>query len=502
MQKVVGSNPISRLGKPIAMGFLRLRLDTLPRRAAAGGAIAVVVALCYIARPWIHGLVMLFVQYPLVTWIPVVLGALAGLAVFAAARGFGKRRGGRPDFEDGANAGMWTFTAVSVCLWTLFMVLLPGWQGHATFTATDYVEGASLPSTTQPRLLPKDAAQRYGNRDDMRNAHVVVDPGPNSLVWSAEKATGLFHSHSQGIGIQPLDRIDGTLEERHDRFQPAVSKWGRGSLAWRAYKRHYFTRLKDRVIVPLPSGAAVALTPYVKYKGFPVRRPVLAGVYVLHQDGRLEDLTPTQAAARPELADSGRIFPEDLARDIAEAYGYRMGAGIFLPGDRTKVKDASGNPQPYLTNLGDGLIKWVTVAGSQNDENRISALFLTDATTGRTAVWRPPKGADLLSNHGAARLARGLPLKWTKRVCCDGDGNDYRTELRVVTEPRPVFAKGRFYYLVSIVPDPDYLKTREPVDRTVLIDAQTRAIVKVYDHADPESDDRLRGFLNGERDTP
>ena len=38
--------------------------------------------------------------------------------------------------------------------------------------------------------------------------------------------------------------------------------------------------------------------------------------------------------------------------------------------------------------------------------------------------------------------------------------------------------------------------------RPVLIDAQTRAIVKVYDHADPESDDRLRGFLDGERDAP
>ena len=33
---------------------------------------------------------------------------------------------------------------------------------------------------------------------------------------------------------------------------------------------------------------------------------------------------------------------------------------------------------------------------------------------------------------------------------------------------------------------------REPIESTVLVDAQTRRIVRVFDHDDPEADDALR----------
>jgi hypothetical protein len=37
--------------------------------------------------------------------------------------------------------------------------------------------------------------------------------------------------------------------------------------------------------------------------------------------------------------------------------------------------------------------------------------------------------------------------------------------------------------------------TRLPVDRTVLVDAEKRRIVRVFDHADSEADDALRAFF-------
>ena len=286
---------------------------------------------------------------------------------------------------------------------------------------------------------------------------------------------------------QPLDRVDGTRRRVATGFDPAVTRWGPGSLDWRAYERHYFTSVDSWVVVPLGGGRAVAVASYVGYRGFPVRRPYWKGVYVYHQDGTLEDLTPAQALHRPELVRSGRLCPEHLARQIAEAYRYRN-----ADGDATEVTDPPGNPQPYLTNAFDRQIRWVTVAHLPNHDRTISTIFLTDSTTGATQVWRASPRDHLLSNDGAADLARALRLQW--RGCCDSDDNSY--ELRRVTEARPVFARGQLYYLVAIVPT-EWLDTTQPVDQTVLVDARRRRIVRVFDHADSEADDALRAFFRG-----
>ena len=164
---------------------------------------------------------------------------------------------------------------------------------------------------------------------------------------------------------------------------------------WRAYRRHFATRVQDPVVVPLAGGGAVAIAPYVGYRGFPVRWPYWRGVYVYHRDGRLEDLTPEEAMQRPELAGSGRLYPERLAREIADAHARRDGYA---------VTDPPGNAQPYLTNFGDGRIRWVTVGQAHDDEERLAIIVQTDAVTGATTIWRPPRKRELLSNQGAVRL--------------------------------------------------------------------------------------------------
>lgn len=459
--------------------------------ALALAALAVVLVV-WTVRPWFHWPAMLLYQYPLVTWIPVVLGLAAGGALHALSRvtalGTRARLGG---------------LAVMVLAWGFFMVMLPGWQGRALYEATVYQEGAELPFTTQPRLLPKEAAERYGNRDSLHDAHLVVDPTSRDLTWSAEQARGLFRrGDGEGVAVQPLDRVDGSLRRLPARFDRAASRLGPGSIKWRGYKRHYFTRIQDRIIVPLGDRDAVAIAPYVGYRGFPVRRPYLKGVYVYHRDGRLEDLTVEQALARPELARSGRIFPEKLARDIAEAYGYESGSGaVFADRPRSSIDDPDGNPQPYLTNLGDGRIQWVTVGHPDGRDDVVSTVFLTDGATGATQLWHAPKGRLLLSNQGAADLARDLPREWNRRVCCDSEGDSYTVWIRKATEPRPVFAGGRLYYLVSIIPNPDWVNTREPVDQTVLVDGHERRIIEIFDHSSADADDRLRAFFD-ERGKP
>jgi hypothetical protein len=416
------------------------------------------------ARPAFHGLLMPLYQWPLVTWIPLVLG-LAFTAVLAAA--------GR-----GRTGIVWR-TPVTVAVWCVLMTLLPGWQDRALYDATVYVP-TDLPRTTQPRLLPKVAALAFASDASLRDAHLVVDPSSDRLVWSAEVARGAPRfGPSAAVRELALDSVEGRSHTAAGGFDPAVSRVGPGSLQWRAYDRHWLTRVQDAVLVPGVDGEAVAVAPYLRYTGFPVRHPVWAGVYVYHQDGRLEDLTPQQALARPELAQSGRLYPERLARAVADA------------DRRTEVSDPSGNPQPYLTNLGDHEERWVTVAHSPRDSDTASAVFLTDSATGRTGVWTPPGGTRLLSNSGAASLAHRLPLQWDTT---DDDGDT--VWMRKVVEPTPVFASGRLYYLVSIVPNHDYVHTSLPVEETVVVDAARRRIAKRFDNADPEASAALLHFFN------
>jgi hypothetical protein len=450
-------------------------------------------------RPFFHGLAMWFYHYPLLTWMPfvafLVLTAVIGSVFYFFSR-------------DVAAYGPGAFTAgvITFLVWVVCCVFIGPWQGRATYEANRslFSDNGVLPQETQPRILPKAAASEFGEQHDLKHAHLAVNPGTGDLTWTAERSPGglLSRGKSEQIASMPLSHLDGRMEMTDAGFATALSQMGTGSLKWRAYKDDYFTDVSDPIIVPMADGKFVAVAPYIGYKGFFVKRPYWKGVHVLHQDGRLETLTPEQAAARPELAASGRLVPEEWARTLANAYGYKNGVANAIPGgdhrDQTQVSDPEGNPQPYLTKLDDDRIVWVTVAHPYGDENRVSAVFITDTATARTSVWHAPQDRNLLSNQGAINLTyQNVDVDWTRTDCCTSDGYNYEVTLRTAEEPRPVFADGRFYYLVSVLPNRYLIKGGPPVEKTVLVDASERSITKVFDHAeDPNADSDLRLFFS------
>jgi len=92
---------------------------------------------------------------------------------------------------------------------------------------------------------------------------------------------------------------------------------------------------------------------------------------------------------------------------------------------------------------------------------------------------------------GAVAIAEGLPLQWDI-----ADDNGDIVWVRKAVEPTPVFANGHLYYLVSIIANPDYIETPEPVEQTVVIDAVKRSIVKSYNDADTDTSESLMAFFN------
>lgn len=128
-------------------------------------ALGLVVAPIWLwgARPLFHGVLMPFYQWPVVTWIPIVLG-LAFIAICVPV-GVALGRGARASLR----AGILWRAPVTAGLWLVLIALLPGWQGRAMFEATIYVPGAlpvahSLACSRRRRLRRTRSIRRCTTR--------------------------------------------------------------------------------------------------------------------------------------------------------------------------------------------------------------------------------------------------------------------------------------------------------------------------------------------------
>lgn len=456
-------------------------------------------------------------QHPTLTWLPFVTFVAVGLGVGAIYTliGRGQQRApmtAPPQVDPSDVAGKLTppppptpvgnelqrpkiTIAVGPALLASFAVFLYGiWGTIISPPATglddiDYEVVSELPDGTQPRLLP-----RSGIRDDpafgqSKEIHLVRDPEDGRLLWTGEWLSSWFNGSSSGVAIQPLDEVISDAEVVRAGFDRAAAGIAAGTMKGRANRAHPFSRVQYPVMVPTGPREAIAMSPYSGYRGFPFKAPYLKGVIVYHQDGTLEDLTPEEAAARPELAATGRIVPETVARSQAEA----LSRSEEFEGD---IKDGDDNKQPYLTTIDEDTTMWVTIINHKQRNLGVRAIVLTNSTTGETDVWVPDEGEELISTEDVLAEARALPLQWEATRCCDSDGHSYTVTLREVVEPRLAFKDGKPYYLVTVVPTNQIALGRQ-VEFTLLLDAETGEKLDQFSHVSggQNEDARLEKFF-------
>jgi hypothetical protein len=414
--------------------------------------------------------ITLFVwQHPMLSWLPL-LPLVVAIAV---------RRGAKV-------VGIGFLGGLVIFLVGLFVTLFT--PPRVALGDIDFRIVSALPERTQPRLLPRAAVDDDAQFAQAKEIHLTRDPETGELLWTGEWRASLFTGPSEGVVIKPLDDLVSESEVRFAGFEKSASGWGYGSFKWDAKRRHPFSRIQYPVLIPTGERSAIAIAPYTGYRGFPFKTPYLKGVLVYHQDGTVEDLTPEEAAKRPEIAASGRIVPEAVARRQAEA----IAESDALNG---KIVDGEGNRQPFLTAIDRDRTVWMTVVNAK-DGDRVEAIVLANSTTGQTDVWRAPKESTLVSTEEIVRRARALPLQWTERRCCNSDGHSYTVTLREVVEPRLAFKRGRPYYMVTVVPTNELALGRE-VEYTLLIDAVTGEELERFEHVarGQEEDSRLQRFF-------
>ncbi len=455
----------------------------------------VALVVLWLVRPIWHGLAMFFWTAPIV-WLPPLALLVAGAVLLRRAQ---RSWTTLEDLRTGVRPPGWLL-AFPVLAFVLF-VLGAGFNGplvgRAIVNATTYESISGLPPGGLVRLVPREVAEQNASSgfnsptETLTNFRIVnTDKG---LVWTAlrtpQGAFRIFSKKSEGLAQLDAENTARALVTTDAELQVAPGLQITDNLRWRLLKRRFLISLEEPVGIPTPEGVRI-IVPYLEYKGWLIRRPVLGGVFVVAPDGTIEDLSPQEAARRPELARSGRIFPDTQARRLQDAYQYKKGVWNtwFVHEDQTQIADTETNRQPYLVDFGDeGLGRqWVTVAEPYGRAFAASAIFLTDAVTGHTRIWRVPRNQSLSGNVRALQTVRTVAIPGVDFGNRAGATGNFR-----VVEPRPVFVAGHLVYLASIIPE-----SANAVSKTVVVDAETNKLVAIFNNdTDPQADIKTRRYI-------
>jgi hypothetical protein len=444
------------------------------------GILAAITLGLYAIRPLgvLHGTVMFFYLHPVLTIGLGMVGVAFLAALFNIAENFA------------VTVSAWLFGIIGVLVALTGMVFQHAWNAEALYATSDYKAVTTLPEGGVVRVMPKEVADQIVNNnfssstETLRNSHIVRERD-GQLHWTYEQApNGMWRSITQntaGAVSITASEVNGDTVNYEQKFDVGPSMRYSDGIRWRVYKKHYLANVTEIFAIPVGENEVLFAAPYVKYKGFLKKSPYFAGVVLVHHDGRIEDLTPEQAAKNSILAESGRLFPEKLARQIHDAYAYNGGIlnKWFAKQDVTQIPDPDeNNSQPYLLSFGDSL-KWVSVAEPASKEGAVKAVFLTDAVDGKTEIWRVNKSQSFAGPRRALDAAAGRNYEGI--VFGSGRGKFK------AAEPRPVFYDNRLHYLISIIPS-----TRTEVTKSVIVDADKNRVVAVFNHdTDPEATDKL-----------
>ncbi|MFY9487129.1 MAG: hypothetical protein WAP35_00325 [Solirubrobacterales bacterium] len=470
-------------------------------------------------RPIFYPFIFGFYAAPLVWLLPLVV-FLIGVAI--TVRNF--RRPLRPEVVDSRQASIWQelakgrswtsaqeararsfaplilAAALSFGVFITMSVLNGPLVAVQLYSHTSYTPIDDLPANGAVRTVPKEVAERVAASgfnsptERLTDFHLIRKDG--RLAWTAMRTPqGPYRALTQqSAGALELDASSSSRQTQlaDAKFKTAPGMFVTDNLTWRLRKKHFFAELDDPIALTDARGKPLIAVSYIKYKGLFIRRPVFGGVFVVHPDGKIEDLSPQEAARRPELIAAGRIYPEKLALRKQEAFAYQKGLfnKWFSHEDQTQISQTENNPQPYLLDFGKQGLKYVSAAEPFGRAFAVNGIFLTDALSGKTSLWRPKRNAELTGNRRVLETVRSLSIPGIVFAETSTNAPSDRGGFRVI-EPRPIMVGGRLVFMTSIVPD-----NANNVSKTVFIDAESNRVAAIFDNdSDDDADSKIAQFL-------
>jgi hypothetical protein len=475
--------------------------------AVLAGLVGLIGFGIYLVRPLtiIHAPLWLIVKYPLIWLVTFVFAS----AVAAVVRW-------RSWYRHWSGLVAWTVGAGVVALVPTALIA-PKLSAAATYHHYEYVQISRLPSGGEVRILPREVGAKMASigynlsGHTLGDAHLILDAQNHRLTWSFEQAPSGFRNvyfrYAEGIALLDAQETNRSYREIDRRFRVAPGMQVSDNTDWRIYKHDYFSVPTSAVAVVTPGGEPEFVVPTLSYKGWLVKYPVVSAVYVFRRDGSSERLSVAEARKRPDVAGSGQVIPQGLARELQDAYAYKHGIWNASVGhnDQTQIVDSGDttNHQPYLMAFSrtadDKALRpgererlyWVSSAEPKGKAFATKAIFLTDAITGVTYVRSFSRDTSLTGANQAVQDAKSLAIPGIVFAASYEQGAAAGGGRYQAVEPRPVFVKHRLQYLLSIIPT-----SHNDVTKSVIVDAASNKVVALFNHdTDPDADRKLVNYL-------
>jgi hypothetical protein len=406
-------------------------------------------------------------QHP--TGTVLVLAAVA-LLVWAIQRSVTTRHGRRM-----LGCGFWLTGLVIISVLIGYIFLADGLTKWYLVKDIAVQPLETLPETTTVRYLPLEVAERYAKNKMQESVYQVGDIDPleadGEVDWVAPRIpNGLWNSFLKRADGVMVVKPDGQVETTHQTMHFGEGMHITDNITWPLWRRHYGVDLSEFYYARV-GNEVIAFAPYVGYRYvFPVQVPYWRGVFVVHGDGQIEDLTPAAAMADARFAGQ-RLYPEALARAIGEAWGYRHGVlnAWFTHEDQAQLPDASGsgNEMPYLLPTPAGP-QWFLGLEPFGPTWSIFKIMFIDARSGVVQLKELPREAGLIGPSSALGYVRSAfpTYNWYKRGEKESSGDV------IAIEPRPVIKNGVLYWQFSVT-NTAYAGVR----RTALVNAYSNEVI-------------------------
>jgi len=428
-------------------------------------------------RPWFHGIIIGLYRNPTIIYIFIALGAiLVYTSKQKLTEGYTRK-----------NASIGGIFALIILLLVVLSILTGALSNTALYKEYHPTQVSSELelSSSKIRILPKLTAYRYAvdtieyARYTLGWSHLTIRDG--TPVWGffivPDGAWNAIRLKDKGILFVDMNTTEARMERVENELQVGPGMLVFDNLEWNLYKKHYLIEL-DIPRTLYYDDRAYIVVPYISYSFRVVYTvPKWGGVFIVDEEGNIEDLTPEEALKDERLKDFP-IFPELLTRKIVNSQNYWKEnvfsniKNLWLHHEnQIELIDVSeqGNRQPFLVISNDGKKYWMIAVEPYGRAHGLAAIYLVDAQSGEmsqikfeTPLTGPAKAIDYVK--------KALPMfDWSQFMA---------------VEPIPIFLNGELWWRVAIIPG-----SGSGVAKIGFVNAETKE-VQIF-----ENEDEVRTFL-------
>jgi len=345
------------------------------------------------------------------------------------------------------------------------------------------------------RVTPMKVGDRWASDACQYPRHTPAFPSDISMLdgkphWNyllvPDGAVNVYNIKPVGAIFIDMTTIDKNtrIVERELEIAPQLEL--KDGLRWRIFRDEKYFITCERVLVFVHNDTVYQTVPYIEYDfhfEFPVfyTVPKWGGVFLIDEDGNIDDLSPQQARESPIL-EGQKLFPEQLVLTYINSERFwKAKQGSFMDAiynvwfdhvDELEITDVSGqgNQQPFLMNTENGL-KWIVSVEPFGVAHGIYRIYLLDARTGLIERM----------NFSSDEIGPVRACNYVRQAHPDADWDLFQ-----VIEPIPVTPNGKLFWETRVVP-----REGSGIAYVAFVDPITGRVVEC------ETDEEISTFLSG-----